>query len=123
MGDNMEKLIFIVDDNDANLTMAASALEREYRILTMPSAKKMFLLLEKKRPDLILLDIEMPETSGFEAIAKLKENPQYMDIPVIFLTGYIDDNLFSDAKKAGALDVINKPILSSTLQACVKRYL
>jgi putative two-component system response regulator len=119
----MEKLVFVIDDNDANLTVAASALEMEFRVLTMPSAQKMFLLLEKKRPDLILLDVEMEEMNGLEAIVKLKENPQYNDIPVLFLTGYIDEKLLSDAEKYGALKVISKPIVPNILLDCVKKYI
>ncbi|MCL2759494.1 MAG: response regulator [Treponema sp.] len=119
----MGKLIFIVDDNDANLTMAASALDNDYKVLTMPSAEKMFNLLEKKRPDLILLDVEMPEMSGLEAIVKLKENSQYSDIPVLFLTGWTDDELLSNAKKSGALAVISKPIVQSVLMDYVKKYI
>ena len=119
----MNKLIFIIDDNDANLTVAASALENDYRVLTMPSAEKMFSLLEKKRPDLILLDIEMPEMTGLEAIVKLKENNQYKDIPVLFLTGWTDDKLLSDAKEAGSLEVIKKPIVASVLLDAVKKYI
>ena len=119
----MEKLIFIVDDNDANLTMAASILEDTYRVLTMPSAGKMFALLEKKQPDLILLDIEMPEMTGLEAIVKLKEIPQWKDIPVLFLTGWCDDKLMIEAKNAGVLEIINKPIVSSVLLEKVKNYI
>jgi len=119
----MEKIIFIVDDNDANLTVAASALEKNYRILTMPSAEKMFFLLEKKRADLILLDIEMPEMTGLEAIVKLKENPKFSDIPVLFLTGWIDEKLLSDAEKTGALEVISKPINPPELLGYVKKYI
>jgi len=118
----MQKLIFIVDDNDANLTVAACALEGEYRVLTMPSAQKMFSLLEKKKPDLILLDVEMPEISGLEAAVRLKENRQWKDIPVLFLTGYSDEKLLSAAKDCGALDVINKPFTPSELLENVKKY-
>jgi len=119
----MDKMIFIVDDNDANLTVAASALENEYKVLTMPSAQKMFALLEKKQPNLILLDIEMPEMTGFEAIVKLKENAQWKDIPVIFLTGLEDESLKNNAIKAGALDIVSKPIAKSTLLERVKSYI
>jgi len=118
----MQKLIFIVDDNDANLTLAASSLEAEFRVLTMPSAKKMFAVIEKKLPDLILLDVEMPEMDGFEALAKLKGSPQWKEIPVLFITGYNDKNLKTDAIKAGALEVFNKPIVPAALLECVKKY-
>ena len=119
----MQKLIFIIDDNDANLTAAASALENEFNALTMPSAQKMFSMLGKKKADLIILDIEMPEMTGLEAIVKLKENPEWKDIPVLFLTGYSDEKLLSDARQAGALDVINKPIIAKKLITIVKKYM
>ena len=119
----MQKLVFIVDDNDANLIVAASALEGKYRVLTVLSAQKMFSLLEKKKPDLILLDVEMPEISGLEAAARLKENSRWKDIPVLFLTSYCDEKLLSEAKNSGALEVINKPFTPSELLECVKKYL
>ena len=118
----MDKIVFVVDDNDTNLTMAALALEKDYKILTIPSAAKMFFVLEKKQPDLILLDIEMPEMSGFEAYAKLRENPQWKDIPVIFLTGHEDESILSKARETGAVDVIQKPIVASVLLSCVKNH-
>jgi len=117
------QMVFIVDDNDSNLTKAASALETDYRVLTMPSAEKMFTILGKKRPDLILLDVEMPEMNGLEAIAKLKENPEWKDIPVLFLTGWIDDALRSKALELGALDVIPKPIVTEILLGHVKNHI
>jgi len=116
----MQKLVFVVDDNDANLTMSASALEAEYQVLTMPSALKMFTLLEKKQPDLILLDIEMPDMSGLEAIVKLKEHSKWNTIPVIFLTGQNDEKRLSEALSLGAIEIINKPIVPSTLLDRVK---
>jgi signal transduction histidine kinase len=99
-------MIFIVDDNISNLMKAASILESDYEVVTMSSAAKMFSLLEKKHPELILLDIEMPEMNGFEAIVKLKENPEWRDIPVIFLTGRTDEE---KGLSLGAVDYITKP--------------
>jgi putative two-component system response regulator len=119
----MDKLIFIVDDNDANLSMVAPMLENEFRVLTMPSAQKMFSLLEKKHPNLILLDIEMPEITGLEAIARLKANSKWKEIPVIFLTGWADEKLTAAAKSAGALDILQKPVISSLLLDSVKQYI
>ena len=122
-GINMDKMVFIVDDNDSNLTMAASILENDYKVLTMPSAVKMFSLLEKKKPDMILLDIEMPDVSGIEAIFKLKENPAWEDIPVIFLTGHEEENILSKAKETGVLDIVQKPIVPQILRDCVNKYI
>ena len=111
----MNKLVFVVDDNLSNLTMVTLALEKDYKVLTIPSAVKMFSVLEKKQPDLILLDIEMPEMTGFEAIVKLKEHPQWKDIPVVFLTGHEDEAVVSQAMELGALGVIKKPVKLSEL--------
>ena len=119
----MQKLIFVVDDNDANLTMAALVLEVDYRVLTMPSALKMLALLEKKQPDMILLDIEMPDMTGFEAIVQLKEHPEWKNIPVIFLTGRNEDSVMSEGLQLGALDFIHKPILPTALINRVRNYL
>ena len=111
----MSKLLFLVDDTDSILTIAASILEDDYRVLTMPSAEKLLKLLNKKIPDLIILDIEMPEMNGFEAITALKANPDWSSIPVVFLTGYIDDDVQMKAKESGALDVIEKAQIGNVL--------
>jgi len=116
----MDKLIFLVDDTDSILTLAASVLDNDYRVLTMSSAEKMFSLLSKKRPDLILLDVEMPEMNGFEAIAELKKNTNLSDIPVVFLTGYIDDEVRSRCEELGALDIIDKAEITSALLSRIK---
>lgn len=121
-GKNMDKIVFVVDDNDSNLTMAALALENDYKVLTIPSAVKMFAVLEKKMPSLILLDIEMPDMTGFEAYEKLKENDQWKDIPVIFLTGHENKEILDKAKDTGAAAVIQKPIVKDTLLSTVKTY-
>ncbi|MCL1945608.1 MAG: response regulator [Chitinivibrionia bacterium] len=119
----MENLIFIVDDNDTELTTAAMALEEYFPLLTMPSAEKMFYLLEKKRPKLIILDVEMPDMDGFEAMAKLRKNLQYNDIKVIFITGMSDKKTCDNAMKLGATDVINKPYTPLQLLNCVQKHI
>jgi len=119
----MEKMIFVIDDNDANLTVAASALEDEYMVLTMPGAERMFKILEKKRPNLILLDIEMPEMDGFEALSKLKDNPEWDDIPVVFLTGRTDEGFEQKARNTKVLDIVKKPFTKENLLDTVKKYI
>lgn len=109
------KTIFVVDDNVPNLSIAENVLEPRYRVMTLPSAVKMFALLEKFTPDLILLDIEMPEMDGFEALRRLKADNRYDEIPVIFLTVVTDAAIEAHGFELGAVDFISKPFAASVL--------
>jgi len=111
----MQKTIFVVDDNDINLSMAKEALKDYYRVMTLPSAAKMFALLEKVTPDLILLDIEMPEMDGFDALRRLKSNSAQSDIPVIFLTSMTDSEIEVNGFQLGVVDFITKPFSAPVL--------
>jgi len=115
--------IFVVDDSDTNLSMVESALEDQYRVLTMPSASKMFSLFEKMIPDLILLDIEMPEMNGIDALIKLKSYEAWKSIPVIFLTGRIDETVEAHCFELGAVDFITKPFSAPVLLKRIKTHL
>ena len=103
------KTIFIVDDNDTNLMAAKTALEGIYKSYALPSALQMFKLAEKIIPDLILLDIDMPEMDGFQAMQKLKSDCKLQSVPIIFLTGKNDEATEIRGFEMGALDFINKP--------------
>ena len=116
----MQKIIFVVDDNDINLTIAKEVLRDHYRVMTLPSAAKMFALLEKITPDLILLDIEMPEMNGFEALRKLKGNSAFAGIPVIFLTSMIDHPEEESYPEPEVVDVIKKPFSAHDLLDRIK---
>jgi putative two-component system response regulator len=115
--------IFVVDDSDTNLAMAEDALEDQYNAMTLPSAAKMFMLLEKVRPDLILLDIDMPEMDGFEALHRLKSHEMYANIPVIFLTSLTDAAVEVRCFEMGAVDFIAKPFAAIVLQNRIKTHL
>ncbi|MCL2069479.1 MAG: response regulator [Treponema sp.] len=103
------KTIFIVDDNDTNLITAKTALDGTYRSFALPSAEKMFKLAEKITPDLILLDIDMPEMDGFQAMKIMKSNVKLKSVPVVFLTAKNDATTEIRGFEMGALDFINKP--------------
>jgi putative two-component system response regulator len=123
MNANMPKTIFVVDDSDTNLSMAEEALESHYRVITLPSAAKMFAFLEKIPPDLILLDIEMPGMGGFEALQRLKAQEKHADIPVIFLTGITDAPTEAHGFELGAVDFITKPFSVPVLLNRIKTHL
>jgi putative two-component system response regulator len=103
------KKIIAVDDNPENLSALKNTLKDIYGVYPSPSAQGMFELLEHIRPDLILLDVEMPDMNGYEAIKKLKSDAQFRDIPVIFLTSMSDEQSKMEGLNLGAVDYIHKP--------------
>jgi putative two-component system response regulator len=103
-----EKIV-LVDDNITNLTLAKNILAEKYIFFTIPSGAKLFALLEKIKPDLILLDIEMPEMSGYEVLKILKADRKTAEIPVIFLTAKGDAFSELEGLNLGAVDYISKP--------------
>jgi putative two-component system response regulator len=117
------KTVFVVDDSDTNLAMAEEALEDQFSVMTIPSAGKMFALLEKMTPDLILLDIEMPEMDGFEALEKLKASGAWAGIPVVFLTGTTNAAVEERSAKLGAVGIVTKPFSPSALLERVNAHL
>ncbi|MCL2052686.1 MAG: response regulator [Lachnospiraceae bacterium] len=117
------KIIFIVDDNATNLSAAENALDNEYRVIALSSAEQMFKALLKFTPDLILLDVEMPEMGGFAALEQLKANQLYKDIPVIFLTGLTDAVNEAHGIELGAVDFITKPFSKPVLLNRLKTHL
>ena len=117
------KTIFVVDDNNANLIMAEAALSDQYNVFTLASASVMFELLEDVMPDLILLDIMMPEIDGFEALKQLKANPRHAEIPVMFLTGRNDSTTEVHGFEMGVMDFITKPFSGPVLLNRVKKHL
>jgi len=117
-----KKLIFLVDDNPANLRIGKNVLSEKYTVATAPSASKLFNLLENNRPVLILLDIDMPGMDGYEAIKLLKLKNETKNIPVIFLTGMTDSNNEEKGRNLGAIDYITKPFDPQALIACLEKY-
>jgi putative two-component system response regulator len=106
---NKRQIVFLVDDNMTNLTTGKNMLKDRYDVFSMPSGKKLFEMLEKVTPDLILLDIEMPEMNGYEALKKLKTEKKNQDIPVVFLTARTDPGSELEGLNLGAIDYIIKP--------------
>jgi putative two-component system response regulator len=106
---NEKKLVILVDDNPANLRIGKNVLAEKYAVATAPSAEKLFSLLQNNSPDLILLDIDMPEMNGYEAINILKAKNETKDIPVIFLTAKTESDDELTGLSLGAIDYIIKP--------------
>ncbi|WP_010254286.1 HD domain-containing phosphohydrolase [Treponema primitia] len=106
----LTKKIVLVDDNITTLTLGSFTLGEKYNIFTVPSGEKLFILLKRVSPDLILLDIDMPEMDGYAVIKKLKDDTVTANIPVIFLTGKNDTGSELEGLNLGAIDYISKPL-------------
>lgn len=117
------KHILIVDDNKANLTVAKTALSDIYKTTAVISGAQALKFLEKNIPDVILLDINMPEMDGFEVMEKIRENSECSSIPVVFLTADNDPETEQKCFDAGALDFIAKPFVTAVMRSRIGRIL
>ena len=108
MASTRDKII-LVDDMKPNLTMGKDLLKTFYEIYLASSASKLFEILENIVPELILLDISMPEIDGYEAMKKLKADQRFTNIPVVFLTSKDDDASEVEGFDLGAVDYLRKP--------------
>ncbi|MCW8879934.1 MAG: diguanylate cyclase [Kangiellaceae bacterium] len=109
----MERLLFkilIVDDTPQNIDVLHQMLtHRNYSVAGVPSGKVALEIASEFKPDLILLDVMMPEMDGFETCRKLKSDPETADIPVIFVTAKDDPQDIAEGFRCGGVDYIIKP--------------
>lgn len=125
MADNNKRnWIVVVDDEAMSLTSARTLLASEdIKISCLPSGKSLLKFMEKNDPDLILLDVMMPELDGFETFAALREQEKKLnkpEIPIIFLTGESDHDTEQRGLKIGAADYIHKPFNKDILISRIK---
>lgn len=118
-----QKKIIVVDDNSANLTACKKVMKPFYEVYPAPSAAKMFDLLEHIKPNLILLDVDMPDMNGYEAAGRIKKNEDLKGIPIIFLSGRVDPTSEIFGLNMGALDYIHKPFVSELLLKRIETHL
>jgi len=104
--------ILIVDDKVPNLQLLGNILKDRYSLSFASSGREALGILEKSRPDLILLDVMMPEIDGFEVCRRIRRNPVLEDIPVIFLTAKTDRDSVVKGRKVGGQDYVVKPFMA-----------
>jgi len=124
MKSNNKFNILIIDDEKLNIELASIYLKEEkYNIFFALNAQNGFKLIDEKKIDLILLDINMPKTDGFSMCKILKDDPKTKDIPVVFLTAQTDIEYITKAFEVGGIDYITKPFNGVELKVRVKTHL
>jgi diguanylate cyclase (GGDEF)-like protein len=115
--------VLVVDDQATNIQVLYQILNKDYQILKATSGTQAMALVENKHPDLILLDLIMPDMDGYQVCQKLKTNPATRDIPVIFITAQNDEAAEERGFDLGAVDFIAKPINPRIVKARLKTHL
>jgi response regulator RpfG family c-di-GMP phosphodiesterase len=116
--------ILIVDDTPANIHVLAEALGDDYDIMIATSGEEALeLSVHHDKPDIILLDIMMPEMDGYEVCSRLREYSDTREIPVIFITALLDKENEFQGLDMGAIDYITKPIIPSIVKLRIRNQL
>lgn len=115
--------ILVVDDDKMNLATAKNLLAEEYKIITVNSGKMALTYLERNIPDLILLDIKMPEMSGMDVMEQILAHETWRSVPVIFLTADAGDDTEVQCFEMGAADFISKPFIPAVMKSRIRRTL
>jgi len=124
MSNPSQTSILIVDDSTTNLVLLEAILQEEgYQTHTAFNAKEAFSIIDSKKPDLILLDLLMPQINGFNILEKLKSNQATAGIPVIVVSAVSTKENVDTCRNLGALDFFPKPIDIPTFLGKLKVYL
>ena len=117
-------LILVVDDEPKNIQVVGPLLLKQgHEVIAAGSGEEALAKLRAARPDLILLDVMMPGMSGFELCRKLQAQPEWKDVPVIFLSAVTDKSFIMEALQAGAMDYVTKPFHGPELLSRVQVHL
>jgi two-component system sensor histidine kinase/response regulator len=117
--ENKRPTVLVVDDTPFNLRMVASLLQEQYQIKVSANGAKAINLCQAAPPDLVLLDVMMPEMDGFEVCRRLKADPRTAHVPIIFLTAIGDADKIAEGFSLGAMDYVTKPLEPVILKARV----
>lgn len=111
-----QKIILIVDDSADNIQLLSGILKEQYKVKAATRGDRALKIAQKTPPpDFILLDVVMPEMDGYEVCRQLKNNPQTMNIPVVFISGNISDEEQTKGLNMGANAYLGKPVDANKL--------
>ncbi|MCK9615329.1 MAG: response regulator [Candidatus Omnitrophica bacterium] len=124
MAEVIKKKVLIVDDEEATLSYLCHILEREnYKVFSTTKGKEVFDLAANNRPDIIVLDIILPDIDGGEVASLLSKNAATSNIPIIFLTGILTKSEEGFAGKTGKRYVLAKPVTKEKLLEMIQKVL
>lgn len=116
--------ILIVDDQPHNIAILHAFLEeRRYDLIVAHNGDSALAIVQKSPPDLILLDVMLPDINGFEICRRLKAQPEYADLPVIFMTARVETESKLEGFAVGGVDYITKPFYQEEVQARIQTHL
>lgn len=115
--------ILVVDDEFINIQLMSAALKDEYEVLTALNGFNAISRLKEHKPDLIMLDVMMPDLNGFDVCSIIKSDPAFADIPVIFLTALDTDDEELHGLELGGIDYLTKPVNFALLKQRVRNHL
>jgi len=116
------KRILVVDDDKINIVTLANFLKPPYEVIVALDGTSAIKSAKQNNPDMILLDIIMPDMNGFDVFAQLKEFEATKNIPVIFITALDNDEIEEKGKTLGALDYITKPFDKTIVKTKIDSY-
>ena len=120
---NQKATILAVDDSPMNIKILHDILNQDYRVIFATSGADALTIAADSLPDMILLDIMMPEMDGYEVCRRIKEDPRTHRIPIIFVTAMTDRQDEAKGLEMGAIDYITKPVNQAVVKARVKNHL
>ena len=120
MGKKERKSILAIDDNATQLKIFEKFLGPHYNLALVKSASEALGLLKTRKFDLILLDIEMPDVSGFEFLHEIRKIPVYMSKPVVIVTSHSEADIINHAKNSSASGVLTKPVTAKQLSKAIE---
>ena len=119
----MKKIVLAIDDNKMQLDMFEKMLGSKYDVRTANSASTALAFLNTDQADIILLDIEMPNISGFEFLGDIRLIPSYMKVPILIVSGKSGPEFFNKARNSGAFEVLSKPVKTDVLIETIEKAL
>jgi CheY-like chemotaxis protein len=118
-----KKIVLSIDDNVQQLTEFKCILVPKYDFRAVKSASEALNFLNNNKVDIILLDIEMPNISGFEFLDDIRKIPSYIMVPIIIVSGNTGEDFYKQARNSSAADVLTKPVEPERLITAIEKNL